>query len=287
VTTPLAVKAQYLLPKRFLTVLAGRIATASYGVLTRAAIRRYISHYGVDLSEAAERRIESYATFNEFFSRRLSEGARPIDAAPFVCPVDGEISQFGPIEKNQIFQAKGHSYDVRTLLAGDDALSREFSNGHFATLYLAPKDYHRVHMPCDGRLLRMIHVPGELFSVNALTALHVPGLFACNERVVCVFQSLHGLFVIVLVGATIVGSVQTAWHGIVNPPRARDIRNWHYDGENIVLGKGQEMGGFLVGSTVILLFPKNVLCFVREWAPSRPVRLGQPMATSLVDSHAD
>ncbi|HEX9720051.1 MAG TPA: archaetidylserine decarboxylase [Ramlibacter sp.] len=277
----LAVTPQYLLPKRVLTVLAGKIANLRGGALTHALIRRFVAKYGVDMSEAADPRIESYATFNDFFTRALRDGVRPIAAAPFVCPVDAAVSQFGPIEHDQIFQAKGHSYSTRALVGGDQALAHLFDHGHFATLYLAPRDYHRIHMPCEGRLKRMIYIPGDLFSVNPLTARHVPSLFARNERVVCFFETAYGPFANVLVGATIVGSVATVWHGVVNPPRTRDIREWRYDDQNIVLPQGAEMGRFLLGSTVVMLFPKNVLTFVGDWAPSRSVRLGEAMATAL------
>lgn len=274
---PLAIQQQYLLPKKLLTVLMGRVAGMRGGGLTHALVRRFVAHYGVNMAEAADPRIESYATFNEFFTRPLREGARPIADADLVCPVDAAISQFGPIEHDQIFQAKGHSYSTAALLGGDAQLAARFDHGHFATLYLAPRDYHRIHMPCDGRLVRMVYVPGDLFSVNPLTARHVPGLFARNERVVCVFDTAFGPFVNVLVGATIVGSVATAWHGVVNPPRTHDIRRWDYAGRDIVLRKGQEMGRFLLGSTVVMLFPKDIVTFSTDWAPSRPVRLGEAM----------
>jgi phosphatidylserine decarboxylase len=282
----LAVAPQYLLPKRLLTRLMGKLADLRGGTLTHAVIRKFVAHYGVDMAEAADPRIESYRSFNDFFTRALREGARPISDAAFVCPVDAAISQFGPIEHDQIFQAKGHSYSTRALLGGDQALAHQFDHGHFATLYLAPKDYHRIHMPCDARLVRMIYVPGELFSVNPLTARHVPGLFARNERVVCVFETAYGPFVNVLVGATIVGSVATVWHGVVNPPRTREMREWRYERENITLAKGAEMGRFLLGSTVVMLFPKNVVTFNPDWSPSRPVRLGEPMATVVLSSRA-
>ncbi|MCC2636177.1 MAG: psd [Ramlibacter sp.] len=201
--------------------------------------------------------------------------------APFVCPVDAAISQFGPIEHDQIFQAKGHSYSTRALVGGDQALAHRFDHGHFATLYLAPKDYHRIHMPCEGRLKRMIYIPGDLFSVNPLTARHVPSLFARNERVVCEFDCAHGPMVMVLVGATIVGSMATVWHGVVNPPRTREPREWRYDDQQVVIAKGAEMGRFLLGSTVVLLFPRNVLTFTPDWAATKPVRLGEAMATVI------
>jgi phosphatidylserine decarboxylase len=278
---PLAIQQQYLLPKNLLTVFAGKVADWHGGPVTRAIVRKFVAHYKVDMAEAADPRIESYATFNEFFTRPLREGVRPIASSAFVCPVDAAISQFGPIEHDQIFQAKGHSYSSRALVGGDQQLAHRFDHGHFATLYLAPRDYHRIHMPCDGRLTRMIYVPGQLFSVNPLTARHVPGLFARNERVVCVFECAHGPMVLVLVGATIVGSMATVWHGVVNPPRTREVREWQYEDQNIVLAKGAEMGRFLLGSTVILLFPRNVLTFRPDWAPTRPVRLGEAMATVL------
>ena len=282
---PLPITQQYLLPKKLLTVLAGKLAGARLGWITRRMVRRFVAHYKVDMSEAADPRIESYASFNDFFTRPLREGARPISAAPFVCPVDAAISQYGPIERDQLFQAKGHSYSTRALVGGDQQLAHKFDHGHFATLYLAPKDYHRIHMPCEGRLKRMIYIPGDLFSVNPLTARHVPSLFARNERVVCEFESAHGPMVMVLVGATIVGSMATVWHGVVNPPRTREPREWRYDGEKIVLAKGAEMGRFLLGSTVILLFPPNVLTFTPDWAPTRPVRLGEAMGT-VIESEA-
>lgn len=273
------------MPKKLMTVLAGKLAGARLGPVTQGVIRRFVAHYNVDMAEAADPRIESYATFNDFFTRPLREGARPISPAPFVCPVDAAISQFGPIEHDQLFQAKGHSYSTRALVGGDQALAHRFEHGHFATLYLAPRDYHRIHMPCDGRLKRMIYIPGDLFSVNPLTARHVPSLFARNERVVCEFECAHGPLVMVLVGATIVGSMATVWHGVVNPPRTREPREWRYDDQDITLAKGAEMGRFLLGSTVVLLFPRNVLTFTPDWAPAKPVRLGEAMGT-LIESEA-
>jgi phosphatidylserine decarboxylase len=278
---PLPITQQYLLPKKLLTVFGGMVAGARMGAITRWIVRRFVATYKVNMAEAANPDIASYATFNEFFTRPLREGARPISVAPFVCPVDAAISQYGPIEHDQIFQAKGHSYSTRALVGGDQGLAHLFDHGHFATLYLAPKDYHRIHMPCEGRLKRMIYIPGDLFSVNPLTARHVPTLFARNERVVCEFECAHGPLVMVLVGATIVGSMATVWHGTINPPRTRQPREWRYDDQDIVLPKGAEMGRFLLGSTVILLFPANVLTFTPDWAPTRPVRLGEAMGTVI------
>ncbi|HZV93906.1 MAG TPA: archaetidylserine decarboxylase, partial [Caldimonas sp.] len=211
---------QYVLPKRGLTAFAGHVASGERGASTTRLVRWFVRKYAVDMSEAAEPDIAAYASFNDFFTRALRPGARPIADAALVCPVDGTISQLGAIEHDQILQAKGHRYSTTALVGGDAALAAAFHDGSFATLYLSPKDYHRIHMPCDGVLTRMIHVPGSLFSVNPVTARGVPRLFARNERVVCVFESdVFGVFVLALVGATIVGSMATVWHGVVNPPR--------------------------------------------------------------------
>ncbi len=272
-----AVLPQYLLPKQALTALAGKFASAQAGALTTAAIRWFVRRYGVNMAEAANPDIAGYASFNEFFTRPLKEGARPLADADFICPVDGAISQFGAIERDRIFQAKGHAYTTAALVGGDAALAARFENGHFATLYLSPKDYHRIHMPCAGKLRRMIHVPGELFSVNPVTARGVPGLFARNERVVCVFEGEFGPFVMALVGATIVGSMATVWHGLVNPPRPGHLREWRYEDQDLRYGQGAEMGRFLLGSTVVMLFPKDTLAFNPAWAPARAIRLGETM----------
>jgi phosphatidylserine decarboxylase len=269
---------QYALPKRALTHFAGFVASRRSGARTARLIRWFVRKYGVDMSEAADPDVAHYASFNAFFTRALKPGARPLAAADMVCPVDGAISQLGVIDHDQILQAKGHRYTTTALVGGDAALAAQFEHGHFATLYLSPKDYHRIHMPCDGRLLRMIHVPGDLFSVNPTTARGVPGLFARNERVVCVFETAHGPLVLALVGATIVGSMATVWHGVVNPPRVAQLREWRYDDQDLRLKQGDEMGRFLLGSTVVMLFPRGPLRFNPAWAPGRPVRLGEAMA---------
>ncbi|MGN6828840.1 archaetidylserine decarboxylase [Paucibacter sp. M5-1] len=275
----LAVLPQYLMPKQALTRLAGLFASARLGALTTAVIRRFVARYRVDMAEAADPDIASYASFNDFFTRALKPGVRPLADGPLICPVDGGISQFGAIAGDQIFQAKGHSFSTTALVGGDAALAAQFRDGFFANLYLSPRDYHRIHMPCDGRLRRMIHVPGALFSVNPTTARGVPGLFSRNERVVCVFEGEAGPFVMVLVGATIVGSMATVWHGQVNPPRPGQLREWTYPEGQVVLKQGEEMGRFLLGSTVVMLFPQRQgLDFNPGWQPGGAIRLGELMA---------
>jgi phosphatidylserine decarboxylase len=272
---------QHMLPKQRLTTLAGRVAGAEGGRLTTRLIRWFVRTYAVDMSEAANPEIGSYASFNAFFTRPLRAGVRPITDADFACPVDGAISQFGAIDDHHIVQAKGHRFTTTELVGGDQDLAAHFRHGSFANLYLSPKDYHRIHMPCDGKLVRMIHVPGTLFSVNPTTARGVPNLFARNERVVCVFDSPeHGPFVMVLVGATIVGSMATVWHGVVNPKRLRAPSEWTYAGQHIVLRKGEEMGRFLLGSTVVMLFGRGVIAFDAGWQPERSVRLGEAMGSA-------
>jgi len=275
---PLSIALQHLLPKLVLTRLAGTLASLNAGALTTLVIGWFVKRYGVNMAEAANPDISSYKTFNEFFTRPLKIGARPLARADFICPVDGAVSQFGHIRKDQVFQAKGHDYSTLTLLAGNQSLADKFENGHFSCLYLSPKDYHRIHMPCDGLLKSMTYVPGDLFSVNPTTAANVPNLFARNERVVCEFVSeKYGTFVLVLVGATIVGSMATVWHGVVNPPRSKNIRTWTYADQSIQLKQGDEMGRFLLGSTVVMLFEKDMLQFNTEWQPARTVRLGEMM----------
>ena len=240
------------MPKLAITRLAGLVASAEWGAFTTWVIKRFVKRYNVNMSEAAHADPAHYKSFNEFFTRPLKDGARPMSNSTWVCPVDGAISQCGAIERDQIFQAKGHHYSTRALVGGDAALAAQFQNGQFATLYLSPRDYHRIHMPIAGKLLRMIHVPGDLFSVNPTTARGVPGLFARNERVVCEFETEKGPMVLVLVGATIVGSMATVWHGQVNPPRPGTVREWRYDSQDVRLQKGEEMGRFLLGSTCLL-----------------------------------
>jgi phosphatidylserine decarboxylase len=278
----MAVLLQYILPKQAITALAGKLAHYQGGNLTTSVITWFVKRYQVDMAEAANLDVASYKTFNEFFTRPLKTGARQMAQADFICPVDGVISQFGAIEKDQIFQAKGHSYSTTALVGGDKTLAAKFENGYFACLYLSPKDYHRIHMPCDGTLKSMTYVPGALFSVNPTTAKGVAGLFARNERVVCEFSSEQlGSFIMVLVGATIVGSMATVWHdtvnGIINPPRTGKTKTWNYENKSITLKQGEEMGRFLLGSTVVMLFEKDALKFNADWQPAKAIRLGEVM----------
>ena len=276
-TIPLGVLPQYLLPKLALTRLAGFVASAALGPLTTWTIQRFVARYQVNMAEALDENPSSYKTFNAFFTRPLKPSARTLASSTWVCPVDGAISQCGSIDKDQIFQAKGHCYSTRALVGGDAALAAPFQDGQFATLYLSPRDYHRIHMPIAGKLKRMIHVPGDLFSVNPSTARGVPGLFARNERVVCEFETEQGPLVMVLVGATIVGSMATVWHGQINPPRPGTVREWRYDSQDIQLKKGQEMGRFLLGSTVVMLMPQNSIQFTADWKPTQAVQMGEMM----------
>jgi phosphatidylserine decarboxylase len=274
---------QYWIPQHALTRLMGKLASAKAGGLTTAVIRWFIKHYQVNMSEALHSDPSYYKTFNEFFVRQLLADARIIAAESTIIthPADACVSQFGPIENGHLIQAKGHTYTALELLGGDEKLAAQFYDGQFATLYLSPKDYHRVHMPCDGILKEMIYVPGDLFSVNPLTAANVPNLFARNERVVCIFDTEFGSMAQVLVGATIVGSIELVWAGTVTPPRGNTIYRWNYptEGEKaIVIKKGQEMGRFKLGSTVINLFAKDKIIFDETMKNGADTQMGQNYA---------
>ncbi|MBV7298971.1 archaetidylserine decarboxylase [Enterovibrio paralichthyis] len=274
---------QYCMPKHLLTRLVGKLAAAKAGFLTTAVIKWFIRQYKVEMSEAKNPDPTSYPTFNDFFVRELKDGARPLNDEVNVIshPADACVSQAGPIEKGRLIQAKGHTFDACELLGGDAKLAEEFAEGDFATLYLSPRDYHRVHMPCDGTLRQMIYVPGDLFSVNPLTAENVPNLFTRNERVVCIFDTAFGPMAHILVGATIVGSIETVWSGTVTPPTGQSIRRWDYPAEGdqaIFLKKGEEMGRFKLGSTVINLFPKGAITFDEAIIPGKPTRMGEAYA---------
>jgi phosphatidylserine decarboxylase len=248
---------QFLLPKRALTVFAGLLANCNVSWLKNGLITWFISRFAVDMTLAQEENPTAYACFNDFFIRYLKLEHRPIAKASLVSPVDGVLSQFGLIQQGQLVQAKGHEYGVDELLACTPALSQSFDGGQFATFYLSPKDYHRIHMPCEGTLREMIYVPGQLFSVQPRTARTIPKLFARNERLVVFFDTQFGLMAMVLVGAVVVGAINTVWHGDVFRTTTPFFYNYASLEQAIVLEKGEEMGHFKLGSTVILLFAKD------------------------------
>jgi phosphatidylserine decarboxylase len=246
---------QYVLPKHLVSVLAGKLADVKTPWVKNNFIKRFAKAYNIDMSNAIQPELTEYACFNDFFTRAIDLNSRPIntDQRSFCSPVDGAMSQFGKIAQGEIVQAKNHSYSALELLGGDQRHAELFEQGEFCTIYLAPKDYHRIHMPCDGKLTEMLHVPGQLFSVNPLTAQNVPKLFARNERVVCLFDTEFGKMAMVLVGATIVGSIETVWEGNITPPTRKQIKRWQYQEGEVSLAKGEEMGRFKLGSTVVLL----------------------------------
>lgn len=284
----LKVRLQYWIPQHGLTRFMGKLASAKAGSLTTAVIRWFIKRYRVNMNDALHSEPSHYQTFNEFFVRELKPGVRPVTEGSSIIthPADACVSQFGPITDGKLIQAKGHDFSALELLGGDELLAKEFADGAFATLYLSPRDYHRVHMPCDGTLRQMIYVPGELFSVNPLTAENVPNLFARNERVVCIFDTEFGPMAQILVGATIVGSIELVWAGTVTPPRGNMVYRWDYPAEgnkSVVLKKGEEMGRFKLGSTVINLFAKDTVRFDDTMRPEVPTMMGTPYAHGLTE----
>ncbi|MGI3744426.1 phosphatidylserine decarboxylase [Pseudomonas sp. 15A4] len=276
---------QYLLPHHLLSQLAGCVAECRVRWFKNAFTQWFARRYQVDMSQAQVEDITGYQHFNDFFTRALKPGARPLDPTPgaILSPADGAVSQLGPIEHGRIFQAKGHSYSVLELLGGDARLSAPFMGGEFATVYLSPKDYHRVHMPLAGTLREMVYVPGRLFSVNQTTAENVPELFARNERVVCLFDTERGPMAVVLVGAMIVASIETVWAGLVTPYK-RELKTFRYDEAArapIHLEKGAELGRFKLGSTAIVLFGPNQVKWSELLAAGSPVQMGQGLALPL------
>lgn len=274
----LFITSQYLAPHHLLSRCIGTLAESEFGPIRNTFIRQFAKRFDVDMSEAERESLDDYSNFNDFFTRALKANARPFPTAAdtFACPVDGAVSQIGRIEDGRIVQAKGQSFSTIELLGGDAQQARYYQGGQFATLYLSPRDYHRIHMPCNGKLLRTTFVPGRLFSVNAVTADHVPRLFARNERLVCEFETDHGRMIMVLVGAMIVASIETTWAGVVAPYQ-RQIQQHHYDEPDLRLSRGEEMGRFRLGSTVILLLPENSLSWSAELTPGVQVRLGQAL----------
>lgn len=272
---------QYFVPQHGLSRAAGHLAESTWPAIKNPMIDFFIQRYGIDMSLAAESDPHAYANFNDFFTRSLKEGIRPITPEGIACPADGVISQIGRIEHDALFQAKGHYYRLNQLLGRDESAAESFLNGHFVTVYLSPKDYHRVHMPLTGTLKKMIYIPGKLFSVNTLTAQQVPSLFGRNERVVCLFETESGPMAVILVGAMIVASIETVWAGMVTPPK-RTLKSINYPQDTeITINKGDEMGRFKLGSTAIVLFGKNTVTWEPDLLETDPVILGQKIGTLI------
>ena len=274
---------QYLLPHHLLSQCMSKLTHCRKPQWKNAFIKLIIRLYGVNMAEAKNEELAAYDSFNHFFTRELKPGARGIAPAAdaIASPADGAVSQAGLIEAGRIFQAKGHAYSTLELLGGDAERARLFENGGFATIYLSPKDYHRLHMPLTGILKEMVHIPGRLFSVNAATAGAVPNLFARNERVACIFDTEAGPMALILVGAIFVSSVETVWHGVVTPPSINAPRSWQYEESAIRLEKGAEMGRFNMGSTIIVLFAKDKTAWSPELQAGQPVRLGEMIGRCL------
>ncbi|MEE2023982.1 MULTISPECIES: archaetidylserine decarboxylase [Alkalimonas] len=277
---------QYILPKHLISRLVGYLAAARLGFFSHLLIKLFIKAYKIDMTEAKFEQAREYRSFNEFFTRPLKDGIRPLaDAADIIAhPVDGTISQLGPITDGKLVQAKNHDYSLQSLLGGEAETAAPFLGGLFATIYLAPKDYHRIHMPVSGTLREMIYVPGDLFSVNPLTAENVPNLFARNERVVTIFDTELGPMALVLVGATIVASIETVWAGTITPPTGKTVHRWQYPATGptaVRLEKGAEMGRFKLGSTVVLAFAPEQLEFLADQQPGSTTRMGAAFAKRL------
>ena len=267
---------QYPLPHHLLSRLVGRLAECRTPWLKNALVRRFIRQFRVDMSEAADPDPTAYATFNDFFTRTLKEDARPLGEG-VLSPADGRLSQFGPLEAGQLLQAKGHRFSAMDLLGGDGEAARRYLGGSFATVYLSPSDYHRVHMPLAGTLTEMVYVPGRLFSVNAATTEHVPNLFARNERLVCHFDTEHGPMAVVLVGAMIVAAIETVWAGQITPLPRGGVQRIRFD-TPVHLEKGAEMGRFKLGSTVVMALSEPV-AFADGIAPGTKVQMGQSLGS--------
>ena len=272
---------QHIVPQHLLSRGVGRLAASENTFVKNTFIKNFAAKYQVNMAEALEENPLAYKSFNDFFTRALKPNARPIasDSKAIISPADGAISQIGAITADKIFQAKGHDYSVTTLLGGNEQRAAAFVGGQFATVYLSPKDYHRVHMPFMGKLTQMIYVPGDLFSVNTTTAENVPNLFARNERVVCLFDTEVGQMAVVLVGAMIVAGIATAWAGNL-APQGKNVVTTNYNG-SITLKKGDELGRFYLGSTAIVLFGANVMQWRDGLSATNPVRMGEAMGRTL------
>lgn len=269
----------FLLPKHWLSALMHRFMRIKNPHIKNLQIEQFIKAFAVNMSDSERYRADEFSDFNDFFTRSLNSQSR--DLTPqhhkIISPVDGQISEGGQIENEQLFQAKGQNYSLTELLGGNAELSQQFSNGSFLTIYLSPKDYHRIHMPMDGTLQQMIHVPGELFSVNNSSVKTIPRLFARNERVINIFDTPAGSMALIQVGAIFVSSIETKWHGVVSPPSKKFIQHWKYHNstaENIKFQQGDEMGRFNMGSTVILLFTKDKIKLSPELSSGNNIQLG-------------
>ena len=273
----LKVLPQYILPQHTLSKLMSYITHSEIKALKNWCINTVIKHYGVNMTEALEENPEVFKSFNHFFTRVLKPEVRPLttEKNAIASPADGAVSQAGNITDGLIFQAKGMSFTAADLLGGDAERAKPFEDGVFATVYLSPKDYHRLHMPLTGTLKEMVHIPGKLFSVNTVTTRSVPGLFARNERVAAIFDTEAGPMALVLVGAIFVSSIETVWHGVVTPPTAPSVQTWHYDDKPITLKKGEEIGRFNMGSTIIVLFGKDKVQWLNKFKTDQLVNLGE------------
>ncbi|MGZ8201519.1 MAG: archaetidylserine decarboxylase [Methylosarcina sp.] len=276
---------QYALPHHRLSGLMSRLTHCENKAWKNLFIKQIIRHYGVNMDEASEQDINAYKSFNHFFTRELKPGIRPLTDAKnaIACPADGSVSQAGRITGGDIFQAKGKSFTATSLLGGCPERAGPFEDGVFATIYLSPKDYHRLHMPLTGTLREMVHIPGRLFSVNAATANTVPGLFARNERVAAIFDTEAGPMALVLVGAIFVSSVETVWHGVVTPPTVKSIQTWQYNANAPTLKIGEEMGRFNMGSTIIVLFGRDKAQWLEDIKAERAVRQGEMIGRTAMD----
>lgn len=268
---------QYILPHHFLSMLMSKFTHSEITWWKNLMIKQIIKMYNVNMTEAKEQDHHQFASFNQFFTRELKEAVRPLTIATdaIACPADGTVSQAGLIKTGNIFQAKGKSFTAIDLLGGDEKRVASFENGHFTTIYLSPKDYHRLHMPIKGILTEMVHIPGRLFSVNTTTTRSVPRLFTRNERVVCLFDTEIGLMALILVGAIFVSSIETTWHGVITPPSIKSVRSWQYQENAPVIDKGEEMGRFNMGSTIIVLFGKNKVAWDATFTADKTVKLGE------------
>jgi phosphatidylserine decarboxylase len=280
---------QYLLPHHALSRLMSKLTHSETRWFKNLFIKQIIKHYGVNMDEALIQDIQAFKSFNDFFTRELKLDARPLSTVDnaIVSPADGVVSQAGNITDGAIFQAKGKSFTVTELLGGSEERAAPFNDGIFSTIYLSPKDYHRLHTPVTGRLKEMVHIPGRLFSVNTATTEAVPRLFARNERVCCLFDTEAGPMALILVGAIFVSSVETVWHGIVTPPTRTSVQNWLYENGAITIEKGEEIGRFNMGSTIIILFTKDNAQWNDDLIADKAVKLREMIGKTIPKTNPD